>query len=79
MATLKERVTSGAALKVSLPACDARTTTRPVPLGISVVAFSVAGPLTKENVTGNQELAEATSTSVLTSAGWSVIAKKSIY
>ena len=63
------RVTSGAALKVSLPDCDPRTLTTPVPVMRRVVPVTVAGPLTTANETGAPELAVATRGSEVTVGG----------
>src|SRR5581483_4959894 len=58
-ATSKDRSTSPAGLKLSDPACDARTTTVPAPLMCTVDPLIVAGPDAMLNETGKPDEALA--------------------
>ena len=57
--TVNVRSTGGAALKVALPACDARTVTTPAPVMVTVLPETVAGPETILKLTVSPELAVA--------------------
>ncbi len=63
LVTSKDRSTSGAARKLALPACEARTVTVPVPVKVTWLPDTVAGPLTTLKETGRPEEAVATSVS----------------
>jgi hypothetical protein len=66
--TVKLRTTEVAGAKVAFPGCDAVTVTRPVPVSVTTLPETVAGPAT-EYVIGRPEVLCAVSVILPTTSG----------